>query len=238
MKLKNKILLLIIFSILIFLITGSNVFATDLNTYVSPNAEVIKENLPIPSDINNDNFVRIITSQESSNNQYQYIYLYYFDKNLYDNFSKIVLYEHASTDPKGSYSLRPYTENNKQVWTDSTCSNFYGFYKFKTQDFLTYELDLHRLPDDYSSDGKPNVSSSRKFISANIDIYDTDFDTLVFQRPVEQSMVGLIPLETMRPTQVQEKIAETLKIMIPISLIVFSALLSPFLIRYLIYRLK
>lgn len=234
MKLKNKILLLIIFSILIFFITGLNVFATDLNTYVSPNSEIIKENLPIPLAISGDNYVRIITSQESSNNEYQYIFLYYFDKTLYDNFSKICLYEHSTTSSVDSFSLRPYTEDNKKVWTDSTCANFYGFYEFKTQDFLTYELYLHRLPDDYSAEGKPFISDSRNFISSNIDICDTDMSTVVFYHPLvekgEQSFQEIIQGVKL------EEITQTILAILPKIAIVVVSLIALLISSQLLWK--
>lgn len=230
MKLKNKILILIIFSMLIFFITGLDVFATDLNTYLSPNADTIINNLPIPSEISGDNFVRIIVSEESSDNEYQNIKLCYFDKTTYNNFSKICLFEESAT----KYTLRPYDENNENIYSSSNCADFYGYYIYTTQDFLNYELSSQGLPGVSSFNSRPIISSDYSFVTSNVDIYDIDMSTMVFQRPVEQSMVGLIPLETLRPTQVQEKIAETLKTIVPIALMVFSALLSPFLIRYLI----
>lgn len=72
----------------------------------------------------------------------------------------------------------------------------------------------------------------------NHDILNISNDEVVFHQPVAPFMVGVVPLETIVPTQVQETIAETLETIIPIAILVFSALLSPFLIRYLISRLK
>ena len=60
-------------------------------------------------------------------------------------------------------------------------------------------------------------------------------DNLVFQKPVV-GQIGFLALEQIYPTQIQETTKETLATIIPIAILVFSALLSPFLIKLVIYH--
>lgn len=228
MKLKNKILLLTIFTILLFFITGLNVFATDLNTFLSPNAELIKENLPIPSEISGDNYVRIIINCDNR------VYLYYFDSNLYENFSKVALWKHTSSDSKGYYSFRPFDDNNNQIWTDKYCEEIYGYYRFDTEDFLNYTLVKHLTPSEGDSYDLAWIDSTYSFVSSNVDIYDTDKNTVVFQRPLvekgEQSFQEIIQGVKL------EEITQTILAILPKIAIVVVSLIALLISSQLLWK--
>lgn len=245
MKTKDKIILIFFSIILMFLITGIKVEATatlnDFNNLIVAEEETrnfINENLSIPSELENQKY--LITYFHNGTNYS--IKLYYFNPENWSSYYRLKLYETTVGTGRG-FKIRPYNQNNSSGWdtsNDRYCEYFFGLYQYTTTDFLTYNLVSHIVPGTSKVESPSFTTASgtgmQKFITGNIDIYAEDYETMVFQPPVEQltEMVGLVPLEIMRPTQVQEKIAETLKTIVPIALMVFSALLSPFLIRFLI----
>lgn len=225
MKTKDKIILILIFAISIFLFLNTNAFAsTETNYFPKCVYDGTIENFVLPEECTGSKYIIFIDDTLFK------IY-YTFDENVASLGLKTV----TSTYHSYKYDIVFLDQNNERLSGVS----------YKRCVYLrNNSLDFNDFTYDRTASGGAmglhttiaSSSGGNMFVNSNLDIYFTDYQTLVFQKPVEQltEMMGLVPLEIMRPTQVQEKIAETLKMIVPIALMVFSALLSPFLIRYLI----
>lgn len=105
---------------------------------------------------------------------------------------------------------------------------------------ISFDLDTLKFNSTTSSEQTGSIGELNRPDSGYSDImikYSTfDIianDNLVFQVPLEK--MGLIPVEAIQPTQVQETIRQTLQILIPIALIILSALVViPIVIKKII----
>lgn len=97
-----------------------------------------------------------------------------------------------------------------------------------TIDGLPYDMECINLSN----------SSFTDFALSNINIYDYTTGDLVFRPPLPEMMVGLLPAEELLPTPLTQNLAEIIPTILLTALMIFSALVIPFLIRWVISRLR
>lgn len=196
MKIKNKILLITIMFIILFLVFNSNVFATSLETYVYPERENILNNFDVPSEIGENPYIMNIQNEE--------LWIYWIDLQKITNFDRFKIFNYV--DDENNYFISACDINGEQITTDYTSIPTYSnnvknlfnlnIYTISDSTFTLRYSCIASSSTSVSSISLGSQYSSYYFVSSNRDIYDTDNSTLVFQHPLqekgEQSFQGII----------------------------------------------
>lgn len=220
MKLKNKILITFLIIISLFLLQKNNSYAT-VNFTVGEHTYKFKEETSAGFDTSTYNY--LIYSNYYGEDKVQFKIVYWYK----EDYLKLAYY--GTNNEYARFNIERKTSRTKDLFMDYTVGT--------TTIGTTNELSFTQKPSFYDTSSDIYCDYMNIFLADIVtttqDLYLDD--NLVFQKPVV-GQIGFLALEQIYPTQIQETTKETLVTIIPIAILVFSALLSPFLIKLVIYH--